>query len=115
MVNNFFNSLEYISLLEDSAINGNGSAIFKMHSKTRKLLGEKNSTANTFSQNKERVLNEILEILKTGCTIADALFACGKSRNEYYKYLDSDSKIRIKQTRKKYFTYKKRNNWYNND
>ena len=41
-MNSFFNSLEYITLLELSAYNGNKSAtIYKMMSKSRKLLGEK--------------------------------------------------------------------------
>ena len=47
---NFFNSLDYISLLEASMAEGNKSAtMYKLMSKTRHLLGEKEGSLKAYN------------------------------------------------------------------
>jgi hypothetical protein len=115
MVNNFFNSLELIQHLEDAAINGNKSALFKMQSKTHKLLGERYGILRMEKPIGiyDKIVDEVCNIIQTThCTIDDAFIQTGRTRVNMFGKLNDKQIGRIKLARKTYGKNKPRNNWY---
>lgn len=67
MVNSFFISEDYITLLEASAIDGNKHAtMYKLNSKTHKLLGYRDGKLvnNEYVQKKQKIVDMVIEYYK---------------------------------------------------
>lgn len=112
----FLKLREYVALLEESAINGNGSALTKMQSKTHKLLGERYGILRMEKPIGiyDKIVDEVCEIIKTThCTIDDAFIATGRTRVNMFGKLNDKQIGRIKLARKTYGKNKPRISWYN--
>ena len=117
MVNSFFISLEYISLLEASALNGNKAAThYKLTSKTRKLLGEKKGILRCIKPvgEKQDLVDEICKVMYENLlTFTRAVESMGLTYHGVNKNLSEKQRVQISETRDKFkVSYKTKKKWY---
>lgn len=102
-MNSFFNSLEYITLLELSAYNGNKSAtVYKMMSKSRKLLGEKQGVLRREAITKpNKIAEKVVELLGVNkmMSIKTALYKCNSNYYDFKVNFSLEDKNKIYQAR----------------
>lgn len=102
-MNTFFNSIEYISLLESSMINGNKSAtMYKMMSKSRNVLGEiqgilKREVVSKSNKITDNVVKMLLDDKKL--SIKEALFLCNSTYYDFKTYFSKEERERIYEAR----------------
>ena len=117
MVNNFFNSFEYITLLEASAISGNKSAtMYKLMSKSRKLLGEKVGVLRNPKDDEanQKLVDEICKVMYENLmSFTSACEHLGYTYHFVNKLITEKQRIQISDTRCKFkISYKTKRKWY---
>lgn len=115
-VGSFFKTWDFIAMLEDRAMKGDNSALHKMTSKTHLILGERQGILRKELPplgHYDRLVFEVCEhIKKTGCTIAEAFIASGRTDHGAYPYLTDFHIQIIHDTRKEYGKNKSKKHWY---
>ena len=102
-MNSFFNSLEYVALLENSISAGNKSATyFKLNSKTRFILGERQGILKAPIITKSNIITDnIVKVLNDNkmLSIKEALFICKSTYYEFKTSFKKEEKERIYEAR----------------
>lgn len=115
MVNNFFNSYEYITLLEASAIDGNKSAThYKLMSKTDKYLNKKQCVLTEDGEIDEKLIDEICRVIYDNmCSFTTAVESLGYKYNYIDKRLTTQQRIKISEAKSKFkVSTKNGRRWY---
>lgn len=118
MVNSFFISEDYITLLEASAIDGNVHAtMYKLNSKTHKLLGYKQGVLKkpTLKNEIQQQIDLICDtMLQNKISFSEALVILNIPYHTITKKMSNEQIVQVSDTRKKYkVSYAKRKYFYN--